>query len=150
MGFIIEDASIIFWSWRMESFCSSSLRVVLVLISILLLLQSPRVFAFGSLRNSKACGIYHISYLGDPNQELYYLNGKLVEKYYFCKALETYSAKDCFRTRNLRNHNCRLGFPIGMHHHVLLLLLFFIWTFMYGKWCSRRNMHICNGQCQIA
>ncbi|XP_022845282.1 calmodulin-binding receptor-like cytoplasmic kinase 3 isoform X1 [Olea europaea var. sylvestris] len=96
----------------MESFCSSSLRVVLVLISILLLLQSPRVFASGSLRNSKACGIYHISYLGDPNQELYYLNGKLVEKYYFCKALETYSAKDCFRTRNLRNHNCRLGFPI--------------------------------------
>ncbi|CAI9765779.1 unnamed protein product [Fraxinus pennsylvanica] len=96
----------------MESFCGSSLRVVLVLTSILLILQTPRILASGSLRNSKACGTYHISYLGDPNQELYYLNGKLVEKYNFCKALETYRAKHCFLTRNLRNQNCRLGFLI--------------------------------------
>ncbi|KAL2534841.1 Calmodulin-binding receptor-like cytoplasmic kinase 3 [Abeliophyllum distichum] len=94
----------------MESFCRSSLSVVLVLLSVLLLLQLPRVFASGLLRNSKTCRTYHISYLGDPNQKFYYIDGKLVDKYYFCTALETYHAKHCFLTRNLRNQNCGLGF----------------------------------------
>ncbi|KAL2482652.1 Calmodulin-binding receptor-like cytoplasmic kinase 3 [Forsythia ovata] len=83
-----------------------------VLLSLLLLLQLPRISASGLLQHTKACGTYHISYLGNHGQELFYIDGKLVDKYFFCEALRIYHGNHCFVARNIRNQYCGLEFSL--------------------------------------
>ncbi|XP_022871555.1 calmodulin-binding receptor-like cytoplasmic kinase 3 [Olea europaea var. sylvestris] len=96
----------------MQYFCCISLKMALVLLSLLLLVQSPRISASGLLQHRKACGTYHISYLGNPDRELFYIDGNLVEKYLFCKALRIYHENHCLVTRNIGNQYCGLEFSL--------------------------------------
>ncbi|CAI9787386.1 unnamed protein product [Fraxinus pennsylvanica] len=86
--------------------------MALVLLSLLLLVQSPSISASGLLQHIKACGTYHISYLGNPGQELFYIDGNLVDKYLFCKAVRIYHENHCSVTRNIGNQYCGLEFSL--------------------------------------
>lgn len=100
----------------------SSMRMAVVVLS-LLLLQSLLTFASGLL-NSKACGTYHVAYSSDSGHELFYLNGKFVNKDLFCKALNVYHANHCFSKRNVRNQHCKVdhlsdGLPVEPGRRIL-------------------------------
>ncbi|XP_022886203.1 calmodulin-binding receptor-like cytoplasmic kinase 3 [Olea europaea var. sylvestris] len=100
----------------MQYFCCTSLKMAFILLSLLLMMQSPRISASGMLQHRKGCGTFHISYLGNPGQELFYIDGKLVDKYFFCEALRIYQANHCFVTRNTRNQYCGLEISLEELH----------------------------------
>ncbi|KAI3446867.1 hypothetical protein Pfo_003532 [Paulownia fortunei] len=79
--------------------------MALVLLILFVLVQSPIIS--GLLKHGKACGTYHVSHLDDPSHELFYIDGKLVDRYFFCKALRDYQERHCFLTKNVRNQYCR-------------------------------------------
>lgn len=123
----------------MQYFCCISLKMALVLLSLLLLVQSPRISASGLLQHRKACGTYHISYLGNPDRELFYIDGNLVEKYLFCKALRIYHENHCLVTRNIGNQYCGLEFSLGLpnraisFHTFCFLLIYLLMRCTLGK-----------------
>ncbi|XP_022749626.1 calmodulin-binding receptor-like cytoplasmic kinase 3 [Durio zibethinus] len=65
------------------------------MFSLLLFMQLPRFFASGLEVNSKNCGADHIAYSNLYGHELFYLNGNLVDKVLFCKALQLHYADHC-------------------------------------------------------
>lgn len=73
------------------------------MLSFLLLIQLQIIFAF-RLFPLKACGTYQIGYSSDSNSKLYYLNGELVSKDFFCKSIKSYHANCCFISRNVESH----------------------------------------------
>ncbi|KAI3701511.1 hypothetical protein L6452_26648 [Arctium lappa] len=79
------------------------MRMALIVLSFLLLIQSPIIFASGFLP-LKACGTYHIGYSSDSSRKLFYLNGELVSKDFFCKSVKSYHANNCFINWNLKSH----------------------------------------------
>jgi len=89
-----------------------SLRKALVVVSFLLVVQSRRIFASGLSIQSKFCGSDHISYLNGSSLDFLYINGRLVEKYLFCKALKSYHANHCFVADDDLNHLCGLDLSL--------------------------------------
>ncbi|KAI3443886.1 hypothetical protein Pfo_000551 [Paulownia fortunei] len=87
--------------------------MALVLLSLFVLVQSPRISASGLLKHGKACGTYHISNLGDPRHELFFINGQLVERYFFYKILRDYHKRNCFITEYVRNQYYGLDLTLG-------------------------------------
>ncbi|KAA8535167.1 hypothetical protein F0562_030170 [Nyssa sinensis] len=99
----------------MEFRSNISLRMEMVMLSLCLLVQLPQIFASGLLQ-SKACETDHISYLSNSGHELFYINGKLVDKDSFCKALKFYHANHCFIMGNAGSHYCGLEFSLDELH----------------------------------
>ncbi|KAK3039981.1 hypothetical protein RJ639_027171 [Escallonia herrerae] len=95
----------------MEYLCAISLRMAVVVLSLLLLVELPITFASGLLQ-STSCGDYQVSYVSSSGQELFYINGKLVEENEFCKVLKFYHENRCFITRDVRRHYC--GFDLSL------------------------------------
>nr|GLL45312.1 calmodulin-binding receptor-like cytoplasmic kinase 3 [Ipomoea trifida]GMD80124.1 calmodulin-binding receptor-like cytoplasmic kinase 3 [Ipomoea batatas] len=78
-------------------------------LSFLLLVQLPIIFASGLLEHSKACGTYHVSYSDDLHYELFYINGELVDKNVFCKSLIIDDTNSCFNSGNVGYQQCGLA-----------------------------------------
>nr|GMD82788.1 calmodulin-binding receptor-like cytoplasmic kinase 3 [Ipomoea batatas] len=78
-------------------------------LSFLLLVQLPIIFASGLLEHSKACGTYHVSYSDDLHYELFYINGELVDKNVFCKSLIIDDTNRCFNSGNVGYQQCGLA-----------------------------------------
>lgn len=74
-----------------------------ILLSFLLLIQIPIIFASGVLP-LKGCNTYNIQFSSNYNHKLFYLNGELVSKDSFCKSLKSNHANDCFINTNLGSH----------------------------------------------
>ncbi|GAV83585.1 Pkinase_Tyr domain-containing protein [Cephalotus follicularis] len=72
-----------------------SLRMASAMFSLLLLVQLPRIFASGLVIQSKVCGADHIAYLNSYGHELLYIDGNIVDKDSFCKALHAYNGYQC-------------------------------------------------------
>lgn len=89
-----------------------SLRKALVVVSFLLVVQSRRIFASGLSIQSKFCGSDHISYLNGSSLDFLYINGRLVNKYLFCKALKSFHANHCFVADDDLNHLCGLDLSL--------------------------------------
>ncbi|KAK4431773.1 Calmodulin-binding receptor-like cytoplasmic kinase [Sesamum alatum] len=81
--------------------------MALVLLILFTLVQSPMIFASELLKHGEACETYHIGHLDDPTHELFYINGKLVDRYFFCKTLRDYHERQCFISENIRNQYCQ-------------------------------------------
>ncbi|GFP83611.1 calmodulin-binding receptor-like cytoplasmic kinase 3 [Phtheirospermum japonicum] len=81
--------------------------MAVVLLIIFVLVQSPIISCSRLLKHGEDCGAYHISHLDDPSRELFYIYGKLVDRYFFCKSLRDYHVRHCFLTKNVRKHYCR-------------------------------------------
>ncbi|XP_059637878.1 calmodulin-binding receptor-like cytoplasmic kinase 3 isoform X2 [Cornus florida] len=86
--------------------------MAVVVFTLLLVVQLPRIFASRLLIESEACGTDHISHLGYSGHELFYINGKLVDKDMFCNAVKSYHANHCFITGNVRSY-CGLEHSLG-------------------------------------
>ncbi|XP_047952041.1 calmodulin-binding receptor-like cytoplasmic kinase 3 [Salvia hispanica] len=76
----------------------------LVLLTLCLLVESA---ASGLLDHETDCGKYHVSNSNDPSRQLFYINGKLVERYLFCKAMRNHHERQCFVQDNIRNKYCQ-------------------------------------------
>ncbi|KAI8023902.1 Calmodulin-binding receptor-like cytoplasmic kinase 3 [Camellia lanceoleosa] len=97
----------------MEFRSNVSLRMALVVLSFVLVVQLPRISASQLSIQSKVCGTDHISYSSNSGNDFFYINGKLVDKNLFCKALKLYRANHCFMTEDDINHFCGLDLPLG-------------------------------------
>lgn len=86
------------------------MRIVLLVLSLLLLAQSPKLIASDLSLQSKICGydlfIYSSNYL-------FYVNGKLVNKDEFCKALNFHILSQCFISENDVYCLCGADVPLG-------------------------------------
>ncbi|KAL8497817.1 hypothetical protein ACS0TY_021235 [Phlomoides rotata] len=78
----------------------------LVWLILFIIVETTIVSASVLLKHGKACGEYHISNSNDPSQESFYIDGKSVDRYFFCKALQGYHERQCFDTDNVRNQYC--------------------------------------------
>ncbi|TXG61885.1 hypothetical protein EZV62_013248 [Acer yangbiense] len=85
-----------------------SLRMVGAVISLLLILQLPGIFASGFVLQLKVCGADHLAYSNSNDLELYYINGNLVDKVSFCKALQFHYANHCDFKAYFRSDYCGL------------------------------------------
>ncbi|KAG6413786.1 hypothetical protein SASPL_126501 [Salvia splendens] len=79
----------------------------LVLLTLCLLVGSTSTAASGSLEHETGCGKYHITNSDDPSSQLFYIDGKLVERYLFCKAIHEYRERQCFVQENVRDKYCQ-------------------------------------------
>ncbi|XWS17096.1 hypothetical protein CRYUN_Cryun33cG0038600 [Craigia yunnanensis] len=79
----------------MEVECINSSRMAAYMFSLLLFMQLSRFFASGLELKSKICGADHIAYSNLCGHDLFYLNGALVDKVLFCKALQLHYADHC-------------------------------------------------------
>ncbi|GMP60209.1 hypothetical protein CsSME_00023177 [Camellia sinensis var. sinensis] len=100
----------------MEFRSNVSLRMALVVLSFVLVVQLPRVSASQLSIQSQVCGTDHISYSSNSGNDFFYINGKLVDKNLFCKALKLYRANHCFMTEDDINHFCGLDPPLDELH----------------------------------
>ncbi|KAK8501324.1 hypothetical protein V6N11_057409 [Hibiscus sabdariffa] len=69
--------------------------MVASLFSLVLFMQLPGFFASSIEVKSKICGDDHIIYSTSYGDELFYLNGNLVDKVLFCKSLQLHHAHHC-------------------------------------------------------
>lgn len=92
---------------------SMLLNIKLVVLSLLLLVQLPGPLGSDLLKDSNTCGTYHIGYSDDSKEKLFYINGELVDRYLFCKALKLYQKNRCLITRNVRHQYCSLNYSLG-------------------------------------
>ncbi|KAL3623973.1 hypothetical protein CASFOL_032789 [Castilleja foliolosa] len=81
--------------------------MAIVLLILFVLVQSPIIHSSRLLKHGEDCGAYDISHLDDPSRELFYIDGKLVDRYFFCKSLRDDHLRHCFLTKNVRKHYCR-------------------------------------------
>ncbi|OMO73159.1 hypothetical protein CCACVL1_17432 [Corchorus capsularis] len=65
------------------------------IFSLLMFMHLSTFFASGLEVKSKICGADHIAYSNLYGHELFYLNGNLVDKVLFCKALQLHYADHC-------------------------------------------------------
>ncbi|XP_047942394.1 calmodulin-binding receptor-like cytoplasmic kinase 3 [Salvia hispanica] len=79
----------------------------LVLLTLCLLVGSTLTAASGSLEHETGCGKYHVTNSDDPNSQLFYIDGKLVDRYLFCKAMLEYRERQCFVHENVRDKYCQ-------------------------------------------
>ncbi|XP_044464242.1 calmodulin-binding receptor-like cytoplasmic kinase 3 isoform X2 [Mangifera indica] len=71
------------------------LRMAGALFSLLLFMQLLEIFSSGFATRSKDCGAGLIAYSNFNDVELFYINGNLVDKTSFCKALQFHYASHC-------------------------------------------------------
>ncbi|XP_075502070.1 calmodulin-binding receptor-like cytoplasmic kinase 3 [Primulina tabacum] len=103
----------------MESLCNSSLKIALIFLSLLVLVKSPIISASEFSKQRKACGKFHVRHSGDFGHELFFVDGKLVDRYVFCDALEDDYTRHCFFTRNIGKQYCELDFAVEkLNSHV--------------------------------
>lgn len=100
----------------MEYVHNVSPRMALVLLNLLWLVQLPTVFASVSLQ-SNDCGTYSVNFSSNSGHGLFYINGKLVDKALFCKALKLYNSNHCFIIKDLGNRYCGLNLALGMDYY---------------------------------
>ncbi|KAL6974097.1 non-specific serine,threonine protein kinase [Sarracenia purpurea var. burkii] len=96
----------------MEVKCNNifSSRMALIVLSFFLLVeQFPRIFVHALPRQSRFCGTDHISYLSNSGHDYFYINGRLVDKDLFCKALKFYYVNHCFIGEYEGNYLCGLN-----------------------------------------
>ncbi|KAL0315549.1 UNVERIFIED_CONTAM: hypothetical protein Sradi_5433100 [Sesamum radiatum] len=72
-----------------------------------MVVESPRIFASELLKHGRSCGTYQISHLDDPIHELFYIDGRLVDRYFFCNTLRGYHERLCFIPENIRDRYCQ-------------------------------------------
>ena len=97
------------------------LRMAAVVFSLLLLVQLPRILASDLGIQSKVCGTDHVAYLNSHGYELFYINGDVVDKDVFCKALKVYYANNCVFEGHPGSNYCGLNLPLGMCYIKLLI-----------------------------
>lgn len=97
-----------------------SFRMDIVVLSLLLLVQLPRIYA-SEIFHSKVCGADHIAYSYSNACELFYINGNAVDKFMFCEALQSYRADGCIFDGYLGSNQCESDPALGMHQYVLLV-----------------------------
>lgn len=71
-----------------------------VFVSSFILLMQLQIISTSRLLHTEPCETLNIHYSGN---DLYYLNGELVNKDSFCKFIKLYHANQCFISRNLVN-----------------------------------------------
>ncbi|XP_027067028.1 calmodulin-binding receptor-like cytoplasmic kinase 3 [Coffea arabica] len=87
---------------------STLLTITVVVLSLLVLVQLPGLSASGLLIDSNTCGTYHIGYSDDLKERLFYIDGELVDRNLFCKALRFYQENHCLIRGNARSQHCSL------------------------------------------
>ena len=104
------------------------LRMAAVMFCLLLLVQLPRARAYDLGIQSIICGTDHVAYLNSHGYELFYINGDVVDKGVFCKALKVYYAHNCVFKGHPGSNYCGLNLPLGIHYIKLLFwgLLFIL------------------------
>lgn len=94
-------------------------KMALVLLNLLCLVQLQTLFAKSNgLLGENDCGVLSVSLWSTRGRALFYLNGELVDKGLFCKALQLYDSNHCFSFKKLRNRYCRLNLALGMDYYV--------------------------------
>ncbi|XP_022755189.1 calmodulin-binding receptor-like cytoplasmic kinase 3 [Durio zibethinus] len=83
------------------------------IFSLLLFVQLSRFFASELEVKSKVCGTEHIAYSNLYGHELFYLNGNLVDKVLFCKALQLHYADHCVFEGYIGTDYCGLDLSSG-------------------------------------
>ncbi|KAL6534896.1 hypothetical protein OROGR_013571 [Orobanche gracilis] len=82
--------------------------MAVVLLILFVAVQSSVISASRLLKHGENCGTYYISHLDDPSLDLFYIEGKLVDVYFFCKFLIDYhERRHCFLNKNVRNQYCQ-------------------------------------------
>lgn len=87
-----------------------SMRMILLVLSLLLLAQLPKFIASGLPIESKICGSDLFIY---TSNDLFYVNGMLVNKDSFCKALNSHIASHCFVSGDDGNRLCGVDISLG-------------------------------------
>ncbi|KAK9268832.1 hypothetical protein L1049_000596 [Liquidambar formosana] len=75
---------------------------------LLLLVQLPRIFSAGLVIESKICGGDLITYSNSYGHELFYIDGYLVDKELFCKALKFHHENHCVNEGYIGSNYCGL------------------------------------------
>ncbi|XP_024980441.1 calmodulin-binding receptor-like cytoplasmic kinase 3 isoform X1 [Cynara cardunculus var. scolymus] len=75
---------------------------MLAVLSFLLLMQLS-VISTSGLLHTEACGSHHIRHSSDSGHELFFYDGELVDKDFFCKFIKLYIANHCFISRFIVN-----------------------------------------------
>lgn len=103
-------------------------KMGLVLLKLYLLVEFSIAAASGMLNHETACGKYLISNSQDHSHEIFYIDGKLVDRYFFCKAMRDDYERQCFVSENLRNKYCQ---SLGT-----IRLLFGFWPLSMSYLCG--------------
>lgn len=88
------------------------MRMDFSVLSLLLLLQLPTIFASGVVLESKVCDDL-IVYSNYGRHELFYVNGNSVGKAFFCEALKAFHEKGCNFEGYLKSDHCHLDLSTG-------------------------------------
>ncbi|XP_010250238.1 PREDICTED: calmodulin-binding receptor-like cytoplasmic kinase 3 [Nelumbo nucifera] len=78
----------------------SSLKMALVGLTLLVLIQLPESFVYGSVIQLKGCGVHRLAHAISSDEELFYINGNKVDKVTFCNSLE-FHVNGCSRQSGL-------------------------------------------------
>lgn len=81
--------------------------MALLLLTVYLLVESTITAASGLLKYETACGKYDVSDSNDPSHELLSIDGKLVDRYFFCRAMRDFHERRCFVPEDVRNKYCQ-------------------------------------------
>ncbi|TQD74120.1 hypothetical protein C1H46_040341 [Malus baccata] len=84
------------------------LRMAITVVSLLLFVQLPKIFASEFVIQSRGCSD-HIAYSSSHGHKLFYINGNSVEKALFCTAFQTYYANGCILEGDLGIFHCALA-----------------------------------------
>ncbi|KAL4654175.1 hypothetical protein ACB092_01G359100 [Castanea dentata] len=87
------------------------LRMDIIVLSLLLLMQLPRIFA-SEFVQSKVCGTDSITYSNSNGHELFYINGDEVNEDLFCEALQFYHASGCIFDGYLGSNHCKMDLSL--------------------------------------
>ncbi|KAM3762040.1 hypothetical protein ACB098_01G314500 [Castanea mollissima] len=87
------------------------LRMDIIVLSLLLLMQLPRIFA-SEFVQSKVCGTDSITYSNSNGHELFYINGDEVNEDLFCEALQFYHASGCIFNGYLGSNHCKMDLSL--------------------------------------
>ncbi|KAL3535915.1 hypothetical protein ACH5RR_004376 [Cinchona calisaya] len=91
---------------------STLLSIKLVVLSLFFWVQFPRLSASGFPKGSYTCGTYHVGYSNDPKERLFYINGEVVDRHLFCKALKVSQENHCLIKGNVRHQYCGLNYSL--------------------------------------
>lgn len=82
---------------------------------LLLLLQLATIFSSAVILKSKDCGNDRLAHSYSPHgQQLFYINGNVVNEVAFCKALQLYIANGCDVKDYFESKICGLDVSFGM------------------------------------
>lgn len=87
------------------------LRMNIIVLSLLLLVQLPRIFA-SEFVQSKVCGTDNIAYSNSNGHQLFYINGDAVNEDLFCEALQFYHASGCIFDGYLGSNHCEVDLSL--------------------------------------